>query len=330
MSINLKTELICKKVVIHNIHLNFSNDIKNYDFQIIKSKDNINESEIINNTLYNIFLNPDKRYKVIFDKIYFLPENYDEKSNIFGIIDFGKEEILKYCSYKSKNIGFCLYNNINLYLIGAIENVKSYKKYDSSINCIFYCRNDVNENCINELKSKNGDVIKCCYMPNWFMMFVRFFPSENPNNALYMSRDTDCRLSLREQTAISQWKSNHKSFHIIRDHPYHKIEILGGLWGVKNKNIPKIRFMIAKWCMNYINVNKSIPEKGSDQVFLKSMYGILKRDVFVNDNFFTFERTRHHIPHRRINYEYVGEAFNEKNQVLYPRLRRILQNSRRP
>ena len=48
-----------------------------------------------------------------------------------------------------------------------------------------------------------------------------------------MSRDLDSQFSEREQAAVQEWLQSNKAFHITRDHPAHKLPILGGCWGCK-------------------------------------------------------------------------------------------------
>lgn len=44
-----------------------------------------------------------------------------------------------------------------------------------------------------------------------------------------ISRDSDTYIIDRELAAVQEWmSSNEHTFHVMRDHPYHCIEILGG------------------------------------------------------------------------------------------------------
>jgi hypothetical protein len=43
-----------------------------------------------------------------------------------------------------------------------------------------------------------------------------------------MSRDSDSRIIPREEAAVREWLASDRIFHIMRDHPYHCIPILGG------------------------------------------------------------------------------------------------------
>ncbi|KAB7500862.1 hypothetical protein Anas_06871 [Armadillidium nasatum] len=49
-----------------------------------------------------------------------------------------------------------------------------------------------------------------------------------------MSRDLDSEVLRREYDAVSEWlNSTTKSLHIMRDHPHHRHQILGGIWGMR-------------------------------------------------------------------------------------------------
>lgn len=52
---------------------------------------------------------------------------------------------------------------------------------------------------------------------------------------MFMSRDSDSQLLPREQTAVDEWLTSNQTYHIMRDHPYHCVPMLGG-----NNNIKKL------------------------------------------------------------------------------------------
>ena len=66
-----------------------------------------------------------------------------------------------------------------------------------------------------------------------FPMNWRYLPTLDPQVDWYLSRDLDSRFSARELTAVQEWLESNQTFHIMRDHPHHKTEILGGEWGTK-------------------------------------------------------------------------------------------------
>ena len=64
-------------------------------------------------------------------------------------------------------------------------------------------------------------------------MFWRFYPIENKDIDIFLSRDVDSRITEREMKFVNEWINSDKIFHIIRDHPGHRIEILRGTFGIK-------------------------------------------------------------------------------------------------
>jgi hypothetical protein len=276
-----------------------------------------NPSDIESIALKTIFVNMDKLYRLIFNDCQVEPNtNFKEK---LGIMNVDKKKIEKYPLYDNKIASFCLYNNVAMYSQGAIENAIQYKKKYPDVVVYMYTRRDVKSETVSILKKHDVKVVYTIYIPDWLMMFARFYPVENPKNIYFLSRDTDCRPSDREDTAIKQWLNSNKSLHIIRDHVFHNTKILGGLWGLQTNFIPNIRFMIMEWCIKYI---KKMNLPGPDQHFLNSVYALFPIDKYANDEFHKYENEKYKINSRRINREYVGEAFDEMNNVANMNLRR--------
>ena len=48
-----------------------------------------------------------------------------------------------------------------------------------------------------------------------------------------MSKDLDYRLSLRETAAVQEWLDSNMIFHVMRDHPLHRMKVPAGMWGIK-------------------------------------------------------------------------------------------------
>ncbi len=44
----------------------------------------------------------------------------------------------------------------------------------------------------------------------------------------FMSRDSDSAIISREEDSVREWLASNKTFHIMRDHPYHDVFFLGG------------------------------------------------------------------------------------------------------
>jgi hypothetical protein len=125
-----------------------------------------------------------------------------------------------------------------------------------------------------------------------------------------LSRDTDSRLSNREKLAVDEWLESDKDFHIMRDHPYHNTEILGGMWGVRNGLLKNIKELIEDYT------------KGDfwqvDQNFLKEkIHPLVITNSFVHDSYLKYNSNSKQFPSKRINKEFVGDVFDE-NENRHP------------
>ena len=214
-----------------------------------------------------------------------------------------------------KIISFSLWGKDPKYTIGAIENAKLVNEVYQGWIGRFYCGRSVPENIISTLKDiPNTEVIIMDEDGDWTGMFWRFLACEDSD--VMISRDTDSRLNLREKLAVDEWLKSDKDFHIMRDHPYHAIEILGGMWGCRNGILNDIKEDITKYNKgNFWQV---------DQNFLKEkIYPKILKNSLTHDSFFKVEINTIPFPSERINKEFVGDSFDENN-VRHPEYYRFL------
>ena len=135
-----------------------------------------------------------------------------------------------------KIISFCLWGDNPKYTIGAIKNANLTNKIYTGWISRFYCSESVPNNIIDELKSiKNTEVVMTSN-EGWICMFNRFLPASESDVEVMLSRDCDSRLNIREKAAVDEWLRSYFAFHILRDHPWHSTEILGGMWVLKILN----------------------------------------------------------------------------------------------
>lgn len=204
-----------------------------------------------------------------------------------------------------KIISFSLWGDNPKYTIGAIKNAELtpliYPEWVSR----FYCGKSVPVEIIETLKSlPQTEVILMEVEGDWTGMFWRFYACEDSD--VMISRDTDSRLSFREKNAVDEWLNSDKSFHIMRDHPYHNSPILGGMWGVRDGVLKNIKKLINEYT------------KGDfwqvDQNFLKEkIYPMVINTSMVHDSFFNFHENSKKFTTKRVNQEFVGEVYDENN-----------------
>lgn len=182
-----------------------------------------------------------------------------------------------------KVIAFSVWGTNPTYTIGAIKNARLAKELFPDWKCIFYCFNTVPFEIINELKSMDNCIVRLVNSDGDNRgMFDRFLPAEEDDIEYYICRDTDSRLSPREKIAVNEWIASGKDFHIMRDHPYHATDIMGGMWGVKGQKL--------KGISRAIELFKANVDKGQDQLFLsKLVYTLIQKQnisCLVHDPFF--------------------------------------------
>jgi hypothetical protein len=207
-----------------------------------------------------------------------------------------------------KIIAFSLWGDNPKYTVGLIKNLDLAKEIYPGWICRVYCGKSVPENIISEIEKRdNKELIIMDEQGDWEGMFWRFFAAEDAD--IMISRDSDSRLNNREKAAVEQWIKSDKNFHIMRDHPYHATEILGGMWGVKSPILKNIRNMIKEYSKgNFYQV---------DQNFLREkVYPLVKHNAMVHDEFFE----KKPFPMPREGLEFVGKVFDENEETVYEHL----------
>jgi len=179
-----------------------------------------------------------------------------------------------------KIISFCLWGDNPRYTVGALKNADLAKKIYPDWTCRYYAGKSTPIKIITSLYEKdNTEIFIMNESGDWGGMFWRFLPASDSDVEVMISRDTDSRLSDREKTAVDEWLASDKGFHIMRDHPAHGTEILGGMWGAKSGSISEMKPLISEYSKgNFWQV---------DQNFLREkIYPIVKDTSCVHDEFF--------------------------------------------
>ena len=205
-----------------------------------------------------------------------------------------------------KIISYSLWGDNERYTHGALRNSELANEIYPDWICRFYIGKSVPDDIIKSLKEKgNTQLILMNKLGDWYSMFWRFLPASDSNVDVMISRDCDSRLTLRERAAVEEWLKSDKLFHIMRDHPYHKTEILGGMWGVKKPLLNDMKEMIGKYRIgNFWQV---------DQNFLREkVYPMVKDQTMVHDEFFSNKP----FPYARDDKHFVGQAYCGDDKIL--------------
>ena len=207
-----------------------------------------------------------------------------------------------------KVICFSLWGNQPRYTGGMIHNIELAKIFYPDWIVRIYLGQDVEKEIVELFISDNVEIIKMDNDCNWTGMFWRFLAASDPTVDVMLSRDADSRLHHREKAAVDEWLLSDKQFHIMRDHPYHGVAILGGMWGVK------------KGLLNDINKQIDFYQKGDflgvDQNFLgECIYPIVRDCAMVHDEFFEKKPFPKESGERNSSH-FVGQAYKGDGCVL--------------
>lgn len=217
-----------------------------------------------------------------------------------------------------KVISFSLWGNDPKYTIGAIKNAKLTKSIFPNWECWVYCGESVDSKIIDSLEKENAKIIIKKENGPWTGTFWRFETIADPDVEIFISRDTDSRLSKREFYAVEEWEKSKNLFHVMRDHPAHTVPILAGMWGAKKPILSDINYLIEFFKNSHL-WNPS--EKQLDQIFLKQIiWPRVSYTTMTHDEIFSSKP----FPTQRQNYEFVGDVFDE-NDVRHPQYWKDIQ-----
>lgn len=202
-------------------------------------------------------------------------------------------------------VSYSLWGNNPKYNIGALKNAELVSELYPGWQARFYVGTNTPVETINGLHERGAHVIDMKKPGDWTGMFWRFEAASDPDVDVMISRDCDSRITAREVAAVKQWIESGSMFHIMRDHPHHATEILGGMWGVRAPLLSNMSNLIKEYV------------KGDfwqvDQNFLREViYPKVVQFSIVHDEFFQ----KIAFPTKRVNDEFVGLAFDENDVAI--------------
>ncbi|KAK7083274.1 hypothetical protein SK128_007041 [Halocaridina rubra] len=136
-------------------------------------------------------------------------------------------------------------------------------------------------------------------------------------------RDSDYKFIERDKAAVDEWLESGKMFHVMRDHPQHNINVLGGMWGARwdnlvyrdNKRIirlpPPSPQQVREIRNKMLQAAYNLSDKGMDQTILgKLLWPKMKRSLVAHDSFHckAYPTGWRPWPTQRQNGTFVGNA----------------------
>lgn len=142
-------------------------------------------------------------------------------------------------------------------------------------------------------------------------MIWRVAPLGDPQVATMVIRDTDSQVSQREVAAVQEWLASGKAFHVMRDNPYHRKPVMGGMWGATWGRDPiKTSSMMRTLRTQIISQAVGKRKYDQDQIILKEVLWPAMADWVVAHDSYNCRRFNGSSPWptQRSNGEFVGAA----------------------
>ncbi len=200
-------------------------------------------------------------------------------------------------------ISFSLYGNVQKYFGGLLENCKQINQIYPNFWIYVYLGNDFDRSIMN---GKFDDIKNILFIETeksgHEVMSYRFFAIDRSEVGIAFSRDADSRINARDQYCINEFLKSNKKFQIIRDHPAHGVQILGGMWGIKKGLQISIEHELN------IFRRKAVFKHGTDQDFLaEHIYPKVRDHALIFDEYFNYPgEIRHKIVNNTDDKEFIG------------------------
>ena len=207
-----------------------------------------------------------------------------------------------------KIISFSLWGQDLKYLVGAVKNCDLAKSIYPGWICRFYIAQSVPQSFVTQISQRNNtEIVMMPEWGDWKALYWRFRAADDKDVDVVISRDTDSRLNKREAEAVNQWIESNKSFHIMRDHPYHRFLVLGGMWGAKKHTFENLGSLIDSF--------QTSDAYGTDYDFWQKvgLKSISEDQIMIHDEFFSANCS---FPSARDGLEFVGKVFDENDETV--------------
>lgn len=202
-----------------------------------------------------------------------------------------------------------------IYIPGMVANAYMYQKYRPQDKIVVYAGKTAHEELSDHLTGKNVDIRLEEGPEDQTATFWRFQAIRDYDADYYFFRDADSRPIQRQRLAESDFMVSRNKFHVIRDHDYHCVPMLAGMWGCSILGARKISGVIPRgWA-------RARPFYGTDQLWLKAMvWPMAKNDVYASvDCRWEFEVSRQRHPiEGDLSEGFVGMGFNGDNTPRRP------------
>ena len=181
-------------------------------------------------------------------------------------------------------IAFSVWGENPRYLNGAVNNAFVARYLYPGWTARFYTDGSTPEAFRAALRQQAAEVVMTDMPAADYGLFWRFLVEDDPDVNVYVVRDADSVMNIKERAAVARWLQSGAAFHVMRDNLQHCELMLAGMWGAHRGNIGSMRSRIETYV-------KGLPNKGNyrhkDQHFLREVvWPVAKESLLAHDRFF--------------------------------------------
>lgn len=217
-----------------------------------------------------------------------------------------------------KVISMSLYGDGKEYLVGAIENAVLVQRDWPGWTLRVFHDTDVPTKTLDVLRALDVELVPSPgkHGQDHAGLLLRYTVLQDPNVTRFLIRDADARLSRRDRQAVNEWVTSNRYFHVVRDHPYHRTEIMGGVWGAVGGFIRPAMLSAVIASTNEVPFNE-------DQLFLrKYVWPHVRQHALTHDSYHCQipdykTMAWRPFPTRRLHpSDFIGNKYEDKNDYI--------------
>jgi len=198
-----------------------------------------------------------------------------------------------------KIISFGIWGNNPLYTNGLIKNCYNIKTNYPEWNVWVYYNNTVPSEIISHLTNLGISLFHIDNVNTTGTNSVwRFYPTMDESVDILLSRDCDSRITNREMHLVNEWINSDKELHIIRDHAWHQMPILAGMFGLKRGSLMNTFKDELSKHLNGISIIQNINDKS-----------LLDSNMYQFDELFLQEKIFPLSAHKRMTHISAGAMY---------------------
>lgn len=201
-------------------------------------------------------------------------------------------------------VSFSCYGSRDIYLCGALENAKLLPRIYPDWRGVFYLDATSHALIGQSLEDIGALVVPRNHSEGHAGMLWRFEAVRLPRAQRVIFRDTDSRVSFREATAVKEWVQSGASLHVMRDHPWHTMPVMGGMWGIQGTDSLTL---VSKKLLELTSARR---EYGEDQDWVSSVATKLFWDSKLVHDSFPLPGEKAHRFSPRDRGEFIGERID--------------------